>query len=63
MRLQKQSRKRYAIKSLQKQSCKTYDVFNIIGETGSNEGVMLLQIDLGNVDTSNVEKDTAYAKK
>ena len=63
MRLQKQSRKRYAIKSLQKQSCKEYDVFNISEETESDKGVMLIQINQGNVDTFDAEKAITDVKQ
>ena len=45
-------------KSLQKQSRKEYDVFNITEENESDKGVMLLQIAPGNVDTFDVEKAT-----
>ena len=56
--LQKLSQKRYDNKSLHNQSRKEYDVFNIIEETESNEGVMMLQIDPGNTNTFNVVKAT-----
>ena len=46
----------YANKSLQNQSHKEYEVFNIIEETESDEGVMVLQIDQGNVDIFDAEK-------
>ena len=59
MSLQKQSQKRYNNKSLQNQSRKEYDVFHIIEETGSDEGIMMLQIDPGNADTFDADKATA----
>ena len=48
----------YANKSLQNQSHKAYDVSNIIEETESDEGVILLQSDPGNVDTFDVDEGT-----
>ena len=48
----------YDNKSLQNQSRKEYDFFNILEETESGEEVMILQIDPGNVDTFNVNKAT-----
>ena len=58
----KTAKKRYDNKSLQKQSHKEYDVFNIIEETESNKGVMPLQIDPGIVDIFNAEKATTDIK-
>jgi hypothetical protein len=48
-------RKKYDIKSLQRQSQKEYTVFNLIEETES-KGVVLLQINPGNDDTLDAEK-------
>ena len=62
MSLCKQSQKRYDNKSLQNQSRKEYDVFNIIEETESNNGVMMLLIDPGNANTFNVDKATTDVK-
>ena len=62
MNLQRQSQRQYNIKSLQKQSRKECDVFNVIKETEGNKGVMLCQIGPGNVNTFNAEKAAIYVK-
>ena len=61
MNLQRHSRKKYDIKSLQRQLRKQYDVFDVIGDTGS-KGVVLLQINPGNVDTFDAEEAMVDAK-
>jgi len=58
MSLRKQSRKRYDSKSLQNQSLKEYDVFDIIKETESDEEVMMLQIDPSDVKAFDVDRAT-----
>ena len=57
MSLRKQSRKRYDNKSLQNQSRTEYD-FNIIEETESDEGVMMLQIDPNDTKAFDVDRAT-----
>merc|ERR1712086_273571 len=57
MNLRKQSRKRYDNKSLQNQSRTEYD-FNIIEETESDEGVMMLQIYPNDAKAFDVDRAT-----
>ena len=52
----------YDIEHPQKPSHKEHDVFDIIEETERDEGVMLLQINPGNIDAFNVEKATTEVK-